>query len=180
MAGRNVATLAGGCYWCLEAVYTRLRGVVAVECGFMGGCVPSPAYEQVCTDTTGYAEVVQVQFDPAVVSFRDLLEVFFSIHDPTTLNRQGDDLGSQYRSAIFFHTPEQEQAAREMIRELTECRCFRWPILTQVLPAENFYRAEDTHQGYFNRNANEPYCAMVVAPKLQKFRAKFAAKLKPE
>jgi peptide-methionine (S)-S-oxide reductase len=180
MDGRDVATFAGGCFWCLEAVYARLQGVLSVESGYMGGNAPSPTYEQVCTDTTGHAEVVRIEFDPAVISYRDLLEVFFAIHDPTTLNRQGNDVGSQYRSAIFFHTPGQEQTAREIIGELTGHGAFRWPILTEVLPAVEFYNAEDYHQKYFSRNAGEPYCAMVVAPKYQEFCRKFAAKLKPE
>ena len=178
MAQKEVATLGGGCFWCLEAVYLGLRGVVSVKSGFMGGCVPSPTYKQVCTDTTGHAEVVQIHFDPAEVSFRQLLEVFFSIHDPTTLNRQGEDVGTQYRSVIFTHTPEQAQTAREMLRDLTERRAFRWPIVTQILPASEFYPAEEYHQQYFRRNPDQPYCAMVVAPKVRKFSEKFSDKLK--
>ena len=146
----------------------------------MGGSAPSPTYEQVCTDTTGHAEVVQVHYDPAVISYRDLLDVFFAIHDPTTLHRQGNDIGSQYRSAIFFHSPAQEQAARQFIRELTECGAFRWPILTEIVPATEFFPAEACHQDYFARNSGEPYCAMVVAPKYEKFKKQFASRLKPE
>ncbi len=174
----EVATLGGGCFWCLEAVYASLEGVVSVESGFMGGCVPTPTYKQVCTDTTGHAEVIQVRFDPAATSYRQLLEVFFSIHDPTTLNRQGEDVGTQYRSVIFAHSPEQERIAREMIAELTERRAFRWPIVTEVAPASEFYPAEEYHQQYFRRNQDQPYCAMVVAPKVRKFSEKFADKLK--
>ena len=178
MAAREVATLGGGCFWCLEPVYARLRGVESVESGYVGGCVPSPTYQQVCTDTTGHAEAVQIRFDPAVISYRDLLEVFFSIHDPTTLNRQGEDVGAQYRSAIFFHTPEQERMARQVISELTERRAFRWPIVTEVVPASQFFRAEEYHQRYFQSNSDQPYCSMVVAPKYKKFCDKFAGKLK--
>jgi peptide-methionine (S)-S-oxide reductase len=144
----------------------------------MGGCVPSPTYQQVCTDTTGHAEVAQIQFDPAVTSFRQILDVFFSVHDPTTLNRQGEDVGSQYRSVIFFHSSEQERIARELIGELTERRAFRWPIVTEVVPASQFFKAEEYHQRYFRRNPDQPYCAMVVAPKVQKFCEKFSGKLK--
>ncbi|MFB3776502.1 MAG: peptide-methionine (S)-S-oxide reductase MsrA [Bryobacteraceae bacterium] len=176
----EVATLGGGCFWCVEAIYARLQGVVSVESGYMGGCIPSPTYQQVCTDTTGHAEVVQIQFDPAVISFRQILEVFFSVHDPTTLNRQGEDVGSQYRSVIFYHSAGQERTAREVIRELTERRTFRWPIVTEVVPASQFYRAEDYHQLYFRNNPDQPYCAMVVAPKVQKFCEKFASRLKRE
>lgn len=174
----EVATLGGGCFWCLEAIFASLEGVESVESGYAGGCVPSPTYQQVCTDTTGHAEAIRIQFDPAIISYRDLLEVFFSIHDPTTLNRQGEDVGTQYRSVIFFHTPEQERVAREKIRELTESRIFRWPIVTEVVPGAQFYRAEEYHQRYFQHNPEQPYCCTVVAPKYKKFREKFAAKLK--
>ncbi len=180
MAERDVATLAGGCFWCLEAVFARLRGVHSVTPGYMGGNVPSPTYEQVCTDTTGHAEVVRIEYDPAVISYRELLEVFFAIHDPTTLNRQGDDVGSQYRSAIFYHNEAQRREAHEIVREMTESKAFRWPILTEIAPAGEFYRAEDYHHDYFRRNRAEPYCELVVAPKYEKFLKKFAAKLKPE
>lgn len=177
---RDVATLAGGCFWCLEAVFARLRGVQSVTPGYMGGNVSSPTYEQVCTDTTGHAEVVRIEYDPAVISYRELLEVFFAIHDPTTLNRQGGDVGSQYRSAIFYHNDAQRREASDFVRELAGRKAFRWPILTEIAPAGEFYRAEDYHHDYFRRNAAEPYCAMVVAPKYEKFRKQFAAKLKPE
>ncbi len=180
MAGREVATLAGGCFWCLEAVFTRLRGVESVESGYMGGHVPSPTYEQVCTDTTGHAEVVQIRFDPEIISYGQILEVFFATHDPTSLNRQGGDVGSQYRSAIFCHSPEQARAARDTIRTLTGREAFRWPILTEVVPATEFYRAEQYHKDYFLRNADAPYCTMVVRPKVEKFSHQFPDKLKPE
>jgi len=180
MAALETATLGGGCFWCLEAVFQAVRGVVSVEPGYMGGWTPSPSYEQVCTDTTGHAEVVQIRFDPGLVSYRDLLDIFFSIHDPTTLNRQGPDVGSQYRSVIFYHSAQQEQAAREIIRQLTEARAFRWPILTSVEPAAEFYPAEPYHRDYFRRNPGQPYCETVVAPKLSKFREKFSARLKTE
>jgi peptide-methionine (S)-S-oxide reductase len=180
MAGREIATLGGGCFWCLEAVYTSMEGVLAVDSGYMGGCTPSPNYQQVCTDTTGHAEVVQIQFDPGITPYRQILEVFFSIHDPTSLNRQGGDVGTQYRSVIFYQSAEQERTARDMIRELTARGAFRWPILTEVLPVAQFYRAEEYHEKYFRRNPGQPYCAMVVAPKVQKFTEKFPGKLKRE
>jgi len=174
----EVATLAGGCFWCLEAVYDRLEGVIGVESGYMGGDMPNPTYERVCDGDTGHAEVVQVQYDPSVIGFRDLLEVFFVIHDPTTLNRQGNDSGTQYRSAIFFHTPEQEAEARKIIRELEDDGAFADPIVTEVVPAEPFHVAEKYHQEYFENNPNQPYCQFVVAPKVAKFRQKFARMLK--
>ncbi|MCX7892494.1 MAG: peptide-methionine (S)-S-oxide reductase MsrA [Burkholderiales bacterium] len=177
-SGREVATLAGGCFWCLEAVYDELAGVESVVSGYMGGRVPDPSYEQVCAGDTGHAEVVQVVFDPAVVSFRDLLEVFFAIHDPTTLNRQGNDVGTQYRSAIFCHSPEQERVAREVIAALADERAFDRPIVTEVAPAETFWPAEDYHQEYFARNPYQPYCMFVVSPKVAKFRKRFAGKRK--
>jgi len=174
----QTATLAGGCFWCLEAVFTELKGVLKVESGFSGGTVVNPTYRQVCEQETGHAEVVQVTFDPLVISFADLLNVFFSIHDPTTLNRQGGDIGTQYRSAIFFHSPEQEQAAQLAIAELDKQHLWAGPIVTQVLPFEKFYKAEDYHQNYFADNSNQPYCRVVVAPKVAKFRQHFMEKLK--
>ena len=174
----EVATLAGGCFWCLEAVYDRLEGVIGVESGYMGGEMPNPTYERVCDGDTGHAEVVRVMYDPSMIGFRDLLEVFFVIHDPTTLNRQGNDAGTQYRSAIFFHTPEQKAAAERIIRELEDDGAFADPIVTQVVPAERFYTAEKYHQEYFENNPNQPYCQFVVAPKVAKFRQKFAQKMK--
>jgi peptide-methionine (S)-S-oxide reductase len=173
----EVATLAGGCFWCLEAVYDELRGVEDVVSGYAGGHVADPSYREVCEGTTGHAEVVQVTFDPGVVSFRELLEVFFTIHDPTTPNRQGADVGTQYRSAIFYHTPEQERTAREVIREINEAHIWGAPAVTEVEPLEKFYPAEDYHQEYFRRNPAQPYCQVVVAPKVSKFRQKFMEKL---
>jgi peptide-methionine (S)-S-oxide reductase len=175
---REVATLAGGCFWCLEAVFDDLRGVESVESGYMGGDRPNPTYQQVCSGTTGHAEVVQVTFDPRVVSFRELLEVFFTIHDPTTLNRQGADIGTQYRSAIFYHSPQQLEIAEKTIKELEAERVWDAPIVTQLVPAVEFYVAEDYHQEYYAQNSAQPYCQMVVAPKVAKFRKKFLDKLK--
>jgi peptide-methionine (S)-S-oxide reductase len=174
----EVATLGGGCFWCLEAVYQEMEGVRSAVSGYMGGHVDNPDYNQVCSGNTGHAEVVQIEFDPAMTSFRDLLEVFFSIHDPTTLNRQGNDVGTQYRSAIFFHSEQQEQEARAIIEEMTAERYWRDPIVTQVAPAARFYPAEAYHQEYFTNNPDQPYCQFVVAPKVAKFRSKFAAKRK--
>jgi peptide-methionine (S)-S-oxide reductase len=168
----ETATLGGGCFWCLEAVYEGMRGVDSVVSGYMGGHVEAPSYEEVCGGDTGHAEVVQVRFDPAVTTYRELLEVFFSIHDPTTLNRQGNDAGPQYRSVIFFHSPEQETAAREMIGELGP------DVVTQVTPAAAFFPAENYHQQYFRRNGHQPYCLFVVAPKVGKFRHKFPVKVR--
>jgi len=174
----EVATLAGGCFWCLEAVFNDLQGVESVVSGYSGGHVPHPTYEQVCDDTTGHAEVVQITFDPAVISYRDLLQVFFTVHDPTTLNRQGPDAGTQYRSAIFYHSPDQKATAEEVTRELTEAGVWSDPIVTEVRPFEVFYPAEDYHQRYFERNPNQPYCRMVVAPKVAKFRKQYLSRLK--
>jgi peptide-methionine (S)-S-oxide reductase len=175
---RERATFAGGCYWCLEACFEQLQGVEKVESGFAGGAVPNPSYRAVCRGDTGHAEVVQVTFDPAVISYRDLLIIFFAIHDPTTLNRQGADVGTQYRSAIFYHSPEQRKAAEDLIAELTAERVWPGPIVTEVIPFEAFYKAEDYHQGYFRANPTQPYCQAVVAPKVVKLRKKFAEKLK--
>lgn len=177
-AGKEVATLGGGCFWCLEAVFDGLQGVESVESGYTGGRNANPTYQQVCNGDTGHAEVVRVTFDPHTISFRDILEVFFVIHDPTTLNRQGNDAGTQYRSAIFYHTPEQKAAAEQAIAALTAGKVFRDPIVTEVAPAPTFYVAEDYHQEYFANNAYQPYCQAVVAPKVVKFRKTFAAKVK--
>ena len=174
----EIATLAGGCFWCLEAVFRDLRGVELVESGYAGGEVPNPKYQEVCAGTTGHAEVVQVTFDPQVTSFKELLEVFFTIHDPTTLNRQGADVGTQYRSAIYYHTPEQKQVAEEVIAELNAAKIWDAPIVTEVTPLPEFYKAEDYHQEYYQNNPYQPYCQMVVAPKVSKFRQKFLEKLK--
>ncbi len=177
-AGKEVATLAGGCFWCLEAVYDDLAGVESVESGYMGGRNPDPSYEDVCSGATGHAEVVRITFDPKALSFRELLEVFFVIHDPTTLNRQGNDVGTQYRSAIFHHSPEQQRTAEEVIAELTREKVYDDPIVTEVTPAVDFWIAERYHQEYFNRNPGQSYCMWVVAPKVQKFRKQFLAKVK--
>jgi peptide-methionine (S)-S-oxide reductase len=175
---RELATLGGGCFWCLEAVFELLCGVEKVESGYAGGRVPDPTYPLVCTGTTGHAEVVQVTFDPAILSFRELLEVFFAIHDPTTRNRQGADIGTQYRSVVFYHNPEQRQVAERLIAELNAAKVWDDPIVTELVPFESFYRAEDYHQGYFRTNPTQGYCRAVIAPKLAKFRQRFAAKLK--
>ena len=177
LAGEQ-ATLAGGCFWCLEAVYKELRGVERVVSGYAGGHVENPTYRQVCDGTTGHAEVVQITFDPRAVSFLELLEVFFTIHDPTTPNRQGADVGTQYRSAVFYHTPEQREAAERLIREFGAARVWDAPIVTEVKPLDRFYPAADYHPNYFERNPSQPYCRAVVAPKVSKFRGKFLAKLK--
>ena len=177
-SGPEVVTLAGGCFWCLEAVYDEMKGVESVVSGYMGGQVANPTYEQVCGGRTGHAEVVQITFDPAVVSLREILQVFFVIHDPTTLDRQGNDVGSQYRSAIFYHTPGQKAAAEEVVAELTRGKLFSDPIVTEIAPASTFYPAEDYHQEYFARNAYQPYCQYVVAPKVAKFRKEFVDRLK--
>jgi peptide-methionine (S)-S-oxide reductase len=178
MAEREVATLGGGCFWCLEAVFEQLRGVERVVSGYSGGHVANPTYEQVCGKDTGHAEVAQVTFDPAAVSYRELLEVFFATHDPTTKDRQGNDVGPQYRSVIFYHSDEQRRAAEGLIAELTAEQVFPRPIVTEVVPFAAFYPAEGYHQGYFRGNPAQPYCAVVVAPKVAKFRKQFAAKLK--
>ena len=174
----EVATLGGGCFWCLEPVFDGLQGVERVESGYSGGHVTNPSYQEVCNGTTGHAEVVQVTFDPAAITFREILEVFFSIHDPTTLNRQGADVGTQYRSAIFYHSPEQKQTAAQVIAELNEARVWDAPIVTEVTPFEAFYPAEDYHQEYFQRNSRQPYCRVVIAPKVAKFRKQYADRLK--
>ena len=173
-AGNQFATLGGGCFWCLEAVYEELEGVVDVESGYSGGHVDRPSYRQVCEGDTGHAEVVRVEFDPARITYREILEVFFVIHDPTQLNRQGNDVGTQYRSVVFTHSPEQERVARETVAELAES--YNAEIVTQIAPAPAFFRAEDYHQEYFRHNPAQGYCMFVVAPKLEKFRKTFAAK----
>jgi peptide-methionine (S)-S-oxide reductase len=177
-ANAEVATLAGGCFWCLEAVFEQVRGVTRVESGYSGGASSSPTYQQVCSGTTGHAEVVQVSYDPGVVSFREILEIFFVIHDPTTLNRQGPDVGTQYRSAIFHHSSQQKQVAEDLIAEFNAAKIWDRPIVTQVVPFEQFYRAEDYHQGYYRDNPSQSYCQAVIAPKVAKLRKHFLAKLK--
>ena len=175
---KEIATLAGGCFWCLEAVYDDVKGVTSVESGYMGGGRPNPTYEAVCSGITGHAEVVQVTFEPNLISYQGLLEIFFGIHDPTTLNRQGNDTGTQYRSAIFYHSPEQKKIAEETIATLTKEKIFDNPIVTQVMEATRFYVAEDYHQEYFARNPSQPYCAYLIGPKVAKFRQRFANQLK--
>lgn len=177
-AAKEMAILAGGCFWCLEAVYDGMKGVESVESGYMGGTAPNPTYEQVCGGASGHAEVVRITFDPALVSFKELLEVFFVIHDPTTLNRQGNDAGTQYRSAIFYGTPRQKADAEEVISRLNATKVWKDPIVTEVTPATAFYMAEGYHQEYFARNSYQPYCQVVVAPKVAKFRKQFLEKLK--
>jgi len=174
----EVVTLGGGCFWCLETVYDRLNGVEDVISGYAGGHVPSPSYQQVCTGTTGHAEVVQITFDPAVITFRDILDVFFTIHDPTTLNRQGADVGPQYRSAIFYHTDEQRAIAEGAIADLEAAGVWDAPIVTEVTPLTTFYAAEDYHQEYYVRNPNQGYCRMVIAPKVAKLRKHYLERLK--
>src|SRR5580658_10068277 len=180
MSEREITTLAGGCFWCLEAVYDEMEGVLSVESGYMGGRQPNPSYRDVCTGRTGHAEVVQITFDPDVTSFHDILEVFFAIHDPTSRDRQGNDSGTQYRSAIFYHDDRQRDTAQELIRELEAEDAYSRPIVTELRPASTFYRAEDYHQEYFRNNPQQPYCAYIVAPKVQKFRQKFAARMRPQ
>ncbi len=177
-ASREIATLAGGCFWCLEAVYEDLKGVESVESGYMGGKTANPTYGAVCSGETGHAEVVRLTFDPGLVSFKEILEVFFVIHDPTTPDRQGNDVGTQYRSAIFYHSPEQKAAAEQVIANLGAAKIYDDPIITEVAPASTFYVAEDYHQEYFRRNPNQSYCAFVVRPKVAKFRKHFIDKLK--
>jgi peptide-methionine (S)-S-oxide reductase len=174
----SLATLGGGCFWCLEAVYQQLDGVQEIVSGYAGGHVDNPTYEQVCGKKTGHAEVVQLTYDPSRVSFRDLLEVFFTIHDPTTKDRQGNDVGPQYRSVILYHDDEQRRVAEEIIAELTAEHAFEAPIVTEVKPLTRFYPGEAYHQNYFAQNSTQPYCAYVISPKLAKFRKKFAERLR--
>jgi peptide-methionine (S)-S-oxide reductase len=177
-AATEVAILGGGCFWCLEAVYLEVRGVTRIESGYMGGQVPNPSYEQVCAGTTGHAEVVRIEFDPRMVSYRDLLEIFFTIHDPTTPDRQGNDVGTQYRSVIFSTSPEQGATARQVVAAMASV----WdaPIVTRIEPAQTWYKAEEYHQDYFNQHPLQGYCAFVVAPKVAKFRKVFTNRLKEE
>jgi peptide-methionine (S)-S-oxide reductase len=177
---REVATVGGGCFWCLEAVFEPLAGVEKVVSGYAGGDVKNPSYREVCGGRTGHAEVVQVTFDPARLSYRDLLEIFFAFHDPTTLNRQGPDTGTQYRSAIYTQSPDQERVARELVAELTNERVFPNPIVTEIAPLTAFYAAEDYHQGYFRNNPGQPYCQVMIGPKVAKLRAKYGDRLKAE
>ena len=180
MATRTIesATLAGGCFWCLEAVFQQLRGVAGVKSGYAGGEAGNPTYEEVCRGRTGHAEVVRIDYDPAVITFRDLLDVFFTIHDPTTLNRQGNDIGTQYRSAIFFHSPRQEEEALEAIAAMEAAGIWEASIVTEVAPLTRFFPAEGYHDDYFRRNPGQGYCQFIIAPKVAKFRKKFLARLK--
>ena len=177
---KEVATLAGGCFWCLEAVYNDLRGVEKVVSGYSGGRVANPTYEQVTTGKTGHAEVVQITFDPQVLTFKELVEVFFTIHDPTTLNRQGADVGTQYRSAIYYHSPEQKEVADKAIADISAAKIWKNPIVTEVTKLDVFYPAEEYHQRYYERNPNQGYCRMVIEPKVIKFRRQFMSKLKKQ
>ena len=176
--GLETATLAAGCFWCVEAVFDDLKGVHDVVSGYSGGHKENPTYREVCDETTGHAEVVQVKFDPAELSYDDLLRVFFTVHDPTTLNRQGNDIGSSYRSAIFYHSPEQKETAERVMKEIGDAKIYDDPIVTEVTAFDKFWPAEDYHQEYFANNPNQPYCAAVVAPKVAKFRKTYADRLK--
>jgi len=174
----QTATFGGGCFWCVESAFTQLRGVLSVQSGYAGGQIENPTYEQVCTGTTGHAEVVQITYDESAISYRELLEVLFAIHDPTQLNRQGNDIGTQYRSVIFFHNEAQQLEATEFLAEVTADDIFGAPVVTELSPLENWFPAELYHANYYERNSEQPYCAAVIAPKLAKFRATFASKLK--
>ncbi len=175
---RELATLGGGCFWCTEAVFTELKGVEKVESGYSGGTVENPAYEEVCAGTTGHAEVIQVTFDPRVISYRDILQIFFTTHDPTTLNRQGADAGTQYRSVVLYHSNNQRAAAEEVIKEFNASKVWKRPIVTEVIPFKAFYKAEEYHQNYFEKNPDSPYCQAIIEPKIAKLRAHYFEKLK--
>lgn len=174
-----MATLGGGCFWCTEAVFSMVKGVETIEPGYSGGTIPNPTYEQVSTDSTGHAEVAQIAFDPSIISFREILEIFFATHDPTTLNRQGPDVGTQYRSVIFYHNDEQKAAAEKTIAELDKEGIWDKPIVTTVEPFKAFYKAEDYHKNYYKRHPNEPYCRTIITPKIIKLQQRFITKLKP-
>jgi peptide-methionine (S)-S-oxide reductase len=176
---KETATLGGGCFWCTEAVFLELKGVEKVESGYSGGSVPNPSYAQVCSGVTGHAEVIQIMFDPKVISFKEILQVFFTLHDPTKLNRQGADVGTQYRSVIFYHNTEQKMMAEQVIKEIEDSQIWKAPIVTRVVPFDMFYKAEDYHQDYFRMNPLKPYCQAVIAPKLVKLRKYYKEKLKP-
>jgi peptide-methionine (S)-S-oxide reductase len=175
---KQVATLGGGCFWCTEAIFTELKGVEKVESGYAGGTVANPSYELVCTGTTGHAETVQITFDPKLISYRDLLHIFFTVHDPTTRNRQGADVGTQYRSVIFYHDEEQKKVAEEVMKEVTAQKIWDAPLVTELVPAKPFFKAEDYHQEYFASNPNQGYCRIVIAPKVGKFREHYREQLK--
>ncbi|WP_390904964.1 peptide-methionine (S)-S-oxide reductase MsrA [Xanthocytophaga flava] len=178
VAKTDTATFGTGCFWCTEAIFQQVDGVLSVASGYSGGQVENPTYKQVCTGSTGHAEVIQVTYDPAKVSYPELLEVFWSTHDPTTLNRQGADVGTQYRSAIFYHNAEQKQLAEKYKKELDASKAFDDPIVTEITPFSKFYKAEDYHQNYYNQNGEQPYCRMVIRPKIEKFKKVFSQKLK--
>ena len=180
MSREEVATLAGGCFWCLEAIYKEVEGVQRVLSGYTGGKKVNPTYQEVCSDNTGHAEAIDITFFPDVISYHDILEIFFTIHDPTTLNRQGNDVGTQYRSAIFYHNEAQKIIAEQVIKEISETHIWDRPIVTEVKPYTRFYSAEDYHRDYFEHNPQQPYCQAVVAPKIAKFRQKWASKLKAQ
>jgi peptide-methionine (S)-S-oxide reductase len=177
-AGTEIATLAGGCFWCLEAVFKEVDGVEEVTSGYTGGTTVNPTYQEVCTGTTGHAEAVQLTFNPGKISYREILQIFFSVHDPTTLNRQGGDVGTQYRSAIFYHNESQRAIAEAVIKELNEAHLWKKPIVTQLLPLEKFYPAEDYHREYFSRHPEQSYCQVVISPKVSKFRKQWTKRLK--
>ena len=178
LKGKEVATLAGGCFWCVEAIFTELKGVESVTSGYTSGKVKNPTYKEVCSGATGHAEATEIVFDPAIISFQQILEVFLTVHDPTTLNRQGNDVGTQYRSGIYYHSPEQKATAEAVIKDFTAQKIWDSPIVTEIVPATEFYKAEDYHQAYFELNGSQPYCQAVIAPKVAKFRAHFREKLK--
>ncbi len=174
----EIATIAGGCFWCTEAVFSELKGVQKVQPGYSGGRLQNPTYEQVCSDSTGHAEAIQVTFDPKIISYKDLLRIFFSVHDPTTLNRQGNDVGTQYRSAIFYHDQEQKEAAEQVMKAVSDEKIWGGPLVTELVPFTAFYPAEDYHKDYFKRNPNQGYCQVIIAPKVSKFRKHYLNMLK--
>ncbi|MGA2783127.1 MAG: peptide-methionine (S)-S-oxide reductase MsrA [Candidatus Bathyarchaeia archaeon] len=176
--GKKFGTLGGGCFWCTEAAFLEFKGVEKVESGYSGGNVPNPSYGQVCSGVTGHAEAIQIVFDPKIISFKEILQIFFTIHDPTTMNRQGADVGTQYRSVIFYHDAEQKQVAEQVIKEVEASHVWNAPIVTQVVPFETFYKAEDYHQNYFRQNSDQPYCQMIIAPKVAKLRKYYRERLK--
>lgn len=177
-SAREVTTLGGGCFWCIEAIFSQLKGVEKAESGYSGGDVAYPTYEDVCSDTTGHAEVVQITFDPSIIPYPRILEVFFGVHDPTTLNRQGNDVGTQYRSVIFYHNEAQKNAAEKLIHAIDEAKIWKRPLVTEVVPFKEFFRAEDYHQDYFRRNQWQPYCLAVIRPEVSKFKKEFPQLLK--
>ena len=176
--GKKLATLGGGCFWCTEAAFLELKGVEKIESGYSGGTVPNPSYGQLCSGATGHAEAIQILFDPKIISFKEMLQIFFTIHDPTTMNRQGADVGTQYRSVIFYHDAEQKKVAEQVIKEVEASHVWNAPIVTQAVPFEAFYKAENYHQNYFKQNPDQPYCQMIIAPKVAKLRKHYRERLK--